>query len=53
MYSLPPLPTCRVFGDMREETLAFCVVILQAVCCGVGFMVRYGGGRSMFFNEEL
>ena len=40
-------------GDMREETLTFAVVMVQVACCGVGFAVRYGGGRAVFFNEEL
>ena len=43
----------KAFGDMREETLAAAVVAVQVVCCGLGFAVRYGGGRAVFFNEEL
>ncbi|GMH89362.1 hypothetical protein TrST_g2307 [Triparma strigata] len=43
----------KVCGDMKEEHLTMVLLMVQVGFSGLGFAIRYGGGSSLFFNEEL
>jgi hypothetical protein len=42
--------TLRIWGPMSERNLCIALLILQSLCCGIGFGIRYE--ISKFFFDE-